>query len=88
MPIIQLLLMLGILSVALVALRGGQSAAQRAFWRLSAVTLAAVGLVSVMFPNVLTRLAHLLGIGRGTDLLLYLAVVAYLMALVIVSGAV
>lgn len=37
------------------------------------VTLA--GILLVVFPNASTRVANLLGIGRGTDLILYLAVI-------------
>jgi small membrane protein len=33
------------------------------------------GILLVVFPNASTRVANLLGIGRGTDLILYLAVI-------------
>ena len=38
---------------------------------LALMLTAAIGSVLVWIPDQLTRLAHLLGVGRGTDLLLY-----------------
>jgi small membrane protein len=38
---------------------------------LALMAAAGVGAVLVWVPDELTRLAHLLGVGRGTDLLLY-----------------
>ena len=35
-------------------------------------------LVAIAFPSVMTAIAHRLGVGRGTDLLLYAMVVAFL----------
>lgn len=39
--------------------------------RLIYVVLSLVGLVFVAWPDLSTRLAHTVGIGRGTDLVLY-----------------
>lgn len=38
--------------------------------------LAALGAVLVVFPGVTSRIATKLGVGRGTDLLLYVSIVA------------
>jgi len=35
-------------------------------------------IVAIAFPSVMTAIAHRLGVGRGTDLLLYAMVVAFL----------
>jgi hypothetical protein len=43
------------------------------------VFFVAVAIVSILFPVWLTRLAHLIGVGRGTDLLLYVLVIAFLL---------
>jgi hypothetical protein len=49
--------------------------------RLSGVQILVVavvtlcGILLVVFPNASTRIANLVGIGRGTDLILYLAVI-------------
>ena len=40
---------------------------------VAAVTLC--GILLVVFPNASTRIANLVGVGRGTDLILYLAVI-------------
>jgi hypothetical protein len=34
--------------------------------------------IAVIFPNVTNRLAHIVGVGRGADLLLYTTVVAFI----------
>jgi hypothetical protein len=48
------------------------------------VLLALVGaVVVVVWPGVLTWLAHLVGIGRGSDLLFYAAIVAFLFYVVV-----
>ena len=44
--------------------------------RLLAVVLLAGAVVLVFFPDLTTRVAHLLGVGRGTDLLLYVSLIA------------
>lgn len=45
-------------------------------YRLLAILLLAGAVVLVLFPNLTTRVAHLLGVGRGTDLLLYVSLIA------------
>lgn len=82
-PLIKLLLLATILLVAIVALRGGQSAAHKAFWRLSGLAVVAAAALSVLFPNALTTIAQALGVDRGTDLLLYVLVVAFMLVVVI-----
>jgi small membrane protein len=43
--------------------------------QIGAVTLATgAGILLVVFPNASTRIANFLGVGRGTDLVLYAAV--------------
>jgi len=41
---------------------------------LGVTALTAVGIIFVLFPNVSTKVANFLGVGRGTDLIFYLAV--------------
>jgi len=38
------------------------------------IALTMMGIVLVIFPNLSTRIANFLGVGRGTDLIFYLAV--------------
>lgn len=46
------------------------------FLRLSLVGIAAIGGVFILFPNLTTAIAHRLGVGRGTDLILYLSIIS------------
>lgn len=78
-----MLLLLGVLAFGVLAFRGGQGAAHRAFWRLSGGLLIVAAALSVLFPNALTALAHAVGVHRGTDLLLYALVVTFMLVVVI-----
>jgi hypothetical protein len=55
--------------------RGARAQAIR---RIGLVVFAAFAAVSILFPDVWTRIANRLGVGRGTDLVLYALVVAFL----------
>jgi hypothetical protein len=46
------------------------------------LVVAAAG-ISVLFPNALTRVAELVGVGRGADLLLYVLVVTFMLVSVV-----
>lgn len=82
-PIIKLLLLAAIALVALFALRGSTKPVHRVLWRGYVVGILAAAALSILFPNLLTRLAKLVGVGRGTDLLLYILVVTFLFVSVI-----
>lgn len=75
--IIQALLILGIVSITawLFLKRGAKQLAVR---RLLIIAFAVFAVVTVIFPGVLSRVANLMGVGRGTDLLLYATVVVLL----------
>lgn len=75
--IIQLLLVLGIVVIIgwLFVTRGAKQLAVR---RLIIIAFAVFAVLTVMFPTVLTRVAHLVGVGRGADLLLYATVLVLL----------
>jgi hypothetical protein len=75
--LIQLLLVAGILAITL-WLFLSRGARQLAVRRLLVIAFALFGVIAVMFPNLVTRLAHLVGVGRGADLLLYATVVVLL----------
>ena len=52
---------------------------QRPGWvSLMAVTLGAIGAVTIFDPELTTRIARRLGIARGADLLIYLVALAFL----------
>jgi hypothetical protein len=45
-----------------------------ALLKLGSPALVAAGILFVLFPSLTNRLAHVLGVGRGADLFLYLAI--------------
>lgn len=77
MPI-KLLLLAGILLLAGYALRHRNGTGFRAGMKLLAVGFAAVAAVSIVDPGVTQTLATWVGVRRGTDLVLYLLVIAFL----------
>jgi small membrane protein len=82
-PIIKLLLLAAIALVSLYAVRGSRRAIHRVVWRASVVIGLVAAALSIAFPDILTRVAKLVGVGRGADLLLYLLVVAFMLVTVI-----
>lgn len=75
--IIQLLLVVGIVVIVgwLFMKRGAKQLAVR---RLLILAFAVFAVAAVLFPGVLTSVAHLVGVGRGADLLLYATVLVLL----------
>jgi small membrane protein len=64
-------------------LRGQRKAGRLALTRLSGLALATMWAVAVVWPDGVTRLANLVGVGRGTDLVLYATVVAFMFSTVL-----
>jgi hypothetical protein len=75
--IIQALL-IAVVVLVVARLFRSRGARAQAIRRVGLVVFAAFAAVSILFPDVWTRLAHKLGVGRGTDLVLYALVVAFL----------
>ncbi|GAP79960.1 hypothetical protein Y09_2816 [Brachybacterium sp. SW0106-09] len=75
--IIQLLLVAGIVAIVawLFVKRGAKQLAVR---RLLVIAFAVFAALTVLFPTMLTRVAHMVGVGRGADLLLYATVLVLL----------
>ena len=67
---------MGVIAVSL--LRTSQGARHQAIRRLLLLAFAVLTVGSVLFPNVWNRAARAVGVGRGTDLLLYGLIVAFL----------
>jgi len=78
--VVQIVLILAVAYGALTLVRGGANAKHQAIRRLAAVAFFAFAAVSILVPNVVSRLAGFLGIGRGTDLVLYGLVVLFMIA--------
>lgn len=75
--IIKVLLLLSLAGAVLLALRDRFPVAGLALRRLAGVATLAGGAVAIVFPDLVTWIANIVGVGRGTDLVLYvLAVVS------------
>jgi hypothetical protein len=75
--LIQILLIAVVIAVVARLFRSRGARAQ-AIRRLGLVLFAAFAVVSILFPEVWNRIAHVVGVGRGTDMVLYALVVAFL----------
>jgi len=75
--VFQIAAVVAVIVIAFFVLRGG-GARHQAIRRILLVLFVIGAAISVFFPNLLTWLANLVGIGRGTDLLLYILVIAFL----------
>lgn len=75
--IIQVMLIVVVVLVVARLFRSRGARAQ-AIRRIGLVVFAVFAAVSILFPGVWTRIAQSVGVGRGTDLVLYALVVAFL----------
>lgn len=74
--IIQALLVAGLLLAAAYTVRGRRTALSTAIRRVFVIAFFTSGVLVVLFPDLLTTAAHRVGVGRGTDLLLYALCIA------------
>lgn len=75
--IVQIVLVLAVILVSLVLMRGGANARHLAIRRIMLMIFAVAAVASIFFPSVLTSVASFLGVGRGTDLVLYATIVSF-----------
>lgn len=75
---IQLLLILAIIGLGSFVMRRTGADSHLAIRRLLMMLFVIAAVLSVLFPQWLSWLARLVGVGRGTDLLLYALVVMFL----------
>jgi small membrane protein len=73
--IIKLLLLAAFVTLALVAARTTPSPGILAVRRIFIMGALATSALAVLFPDAVTRAAKLVGVGRGTDLVLYVFIV-------------
>ena len=75
--LIQVVLIVVVIAVAarLFRSRGERSQALR---RIGLVAFAAFAVISILVPDLWNRIATVVGVGRGTDVVLYALVVAFL----------
>lgn len=75
---IQFLLIAAIIILGLVVMRRTGADSHLAIRRLLMMLFILAAIMSVLFPQWLTWVASLVGVGRGTDLLLYALVLMFL----------
>jgi hypothetical protein len=75
--LIQLFLIGGVILTAGRLLRG-RGDRPKAVRRLGLLLFAAFAVWSILFPSVWNQIARIVGVGRGTDMVLYALVVAFL----------
>lgn len=76
--LIKILLIVLVLAISLYLFKANLGAKQTAWRRLGILGFALAAVIAVIFPEITTKIARFLGVGRGADLLLYLLVVLVL----------
>lgn len=76
--IIKLILLACLAGAALLLIRGKRSALSLLLRRSLTLVVIVVGGFAVLFPGAVTEVAQAVGVGRGTDLVLYLLCVTFL----------
>ena len=76
--LIKILLIVLVLAISLYMFKANLGAKQTAWRRLGILGFALAAVIAVIFPEITTRIARFVGVGRGADLLLYLLVVLVL----------
>lgn len=74
---IQVLLIAAIVLLLVYLLRSRRSARSRAWVKVGYVVFVLAGVYAVLRPNDTTVVAHWLGVDRGTDLMLYALIIAF-----------
>ena len=75
---IQAALILAVIAVGWMMLRTPGGARHMAARRLVTLAFVAFAVFNITFPWVMSSIAHRMGVGRGTDFLLYALVIAFL----------
>jgi hypothetical protein len=75
----QLILVAVLAGIAVYLVRSQPSARHLALRRLTVFIALIAGVVVVLSPGLLTAVANVLGIGRGTDLLVYASIIAFIL---------
>lgn len=75
---IQIVLIIAVIAIGAVFMRRTGADSHLAIRRLLYGAFVVAAIVSILFPQWLTWVANLVGVGRGTDLLLYALVLMFL----------
>lgn len=76
--IIKVLLIASAVAFGILIVRERPTGAQQALMRIAGIGIAALGVVAVLFPDTTVWAAELVGVKRGTDLVLYIFVMTFL----------
>ena len=76
--VIKALLIVAFAVFGVILLRPGRSARNQAIRTLGLACFLVVAIIAVIFPTLINDLAVLVGVGRGTDLLLYAFLVVFI----------
>jgi hypothetical protein len=76
--IVQIVLLAAVLAALVMFVRRRHGVHMQAGKRVGLIAFAALNVYAVLQPDRLTEVANRLGVGRGTDLVLYLLVVAFI----------
>lgn len=79
--VIQVVLIVAVAAMGWMMLRSPGGARHLAARRLVTLAFVLFAIVAIITPSLVTDLAHLMGVGRGADLLLYALVIAFLASL-------
>lgn len=77
MSVIKAILVVAIVVIALWSLRHRENVGLRAGGRLLLLAVGTLAVLSVVVPSITQCAAHAVGVGRGTDLVLYALVVTF-----------
>ena len=75
---IKIILIVVLLAFSIFLMLPGKGARHLALRRLTMIALLILTVLAVVFPESVTAIAHTLGVGRGTDLLLYGLIVVFI----------
>lgn len=75
---IKILLVVALGAAAVMLIRGRPTALNLLVRRALTLSIIAGGIAAVLAPSLVTKLAQLVGVGRGTDLVLYVLCVTFL----------
>jgi small membrane protein len=78
--LIQFLLLAGVVGLLLIFVRSQHGTHMKAGKRVAFFVFLLLNAYAILRPEDVTRVAHFVGVGRGTDLLLYLLIVAFVFA--------
>jgi hypothetical protein len=80
--LIKLILIGAALGLLLILLQRRDAAKTRAWKKLIMIALVAFAVFSILNPDITSTIAHFVGVGRGTDLLLYALVAVFVYVVV------